>query len=154
MLVASGNFDDTLGGPAIELDLPSNHRRTLYGKVGRDEQNDMLRLYDFPPPTSHSPARDQTTTPLQQLFVLNSEFVENQAIGLTNRIRNQDPSSDLSDELKRCYELLFQRSPSDHEKQQALRFLAGSVPNNELTTNRFRLYVQSLFGLNELMFID
>ena len=152
MLVASGNFDDTLGGPAIELDLPTNHRRTLYGKVGRDEQNDMLRLYDFPPPTSHSPARDQTTTPLQQLFVLNSEFVENQAIGLTNQIQSQVMSSSVSKKVSRCYEVLLQRSPSEKEQQQAVRFLTCGNANE--ATSRFQLYVQSLFGLNELMFVD
>ncbi|GIT29077.1 MAG: hypothetical protein Ct9H300mP1_11230 [Planctomycetaceae bacterium] len=35
----------------------------------------MLRLYDFPAPTGHSPKRVRTITPLQQFFVLNSPFI-------------------------------------------------------------------------------
>ena len=49
--------------------MPKNHRRTLYGTVKRRELHDMLRLFDFPDPTTHSAARMPTTTPLQQLFV-------------------------------------------------------------------------------------
>ena len=35
----------------------------------------MLRLFDFPDPNITSGARVDTTVPLQQLFVLNSEFI-------------------------------------------------------------------------------
>ena len=154
MLAISGNLDATLGGPATELDLPSNLRRTLYGKVGRDEQNDMLRLYDFPPPTSHSPARDATTTPLQQLFVLNSDFVETQAMTLSTRLNTEKPQATTREKIAACYQFLFQREPSDEEVQLGERYLAPTDISAVPDLNRWPLYLQSLFGLNELMFVD
>ena len=152
MLAVAGNLDMTLGGPAIELDLPTNVRRTLYGKVGRDEQNDMLRLFDFPPPTSHSPARDATTTPLQQLFVLNSSFIEAQASLFSKRLQTEWPQESLSEQLNRCYQQLFQRNPTEQELRLGQQFLTDGA--GTINLSRWPLYVQSLFGLNELLFVD
>ena len=154
MLAVADNLDVTMGGPAAELDLPTNNRRTLYGKVGRDEQNDMLRLFDFPPPTSHSPARDVTTTPLQQLFLLNSEFVDSQSVKLTARLHTDRPDSTTSEKIVMCYQYLFQRNPSEVEIQLGERFLAVPDAGQESAGRRWPLYIQSLFGLNELLFID
>jgi Protein of unknown function (DUF1549)/Protein of unknown function (DUF1553)/Planctomycete cytochrome C len=153
MLDVANNLNDTLYGPALSLDLPTNRRRTLYGKIGREEQNDMLRTFDFPPPTAHSPARDVTTTPLQQLFVLNSDFVEQQSATLAARILAL-PDSSTSSRIDHCYELLFQRSPNPREKQLGERFLAESTGASASELDLWRWYVQSLLGLNEFLFVD
>ncbi len=144
MLAVAGNLDDSLGGPALNLDLPTNRRRTLYGKIGREEQHDMLRTFDFPPPTSHSPARDLTTTPLQQLFVLNSAFVEAQAAAIITGLSD----GPIDDRIAIVYQLLFQRPPSDDERRIGTSFLAEATPE------RWRSYVKSLLGLNEFLFVD
>ena len=154
MLAVADNLDETLGGPAIELDAPANFRRTLYGKVGRDEQNDMLRLYDFPPPTSHSPARDTTTTPLQQLFLLNSDFMEAQAEKLTLRLNSEPTENSRQAKIRKLYQILLQRDPNPEEISLAEQFLKPAPDENPSDSSRFRLYVQSLLGLNELMFVD
>lgn len=153
MLAAAGTLDDSLGGPAAELDLAGNLRRTVYGKVGRDEQNDMLRLFDFPPPTSHSPGRDPTTTPLQQLFVLNSDFVESQAKAVSARVLSQRTEG-TRQRIALCYDLVFQRVPNDRELQLGESFLAPANGDSTAEGERWPLYVQSLFGLNELLYID
>lgn len=153
ILAAANTLDTRMGGPAVELDQPTNLRRTVYGKVGRDEQNDMLRLYDFPPPNSHSPARDVTTTPLQQLFVLNSDFVDAQSSALAARIQAESADAPLPDKINRCYQILFQRPSTDAERKLGERFLVNE-PNSETQQDRWPLYVQSLFGLNELLFVD
>ncbi|WP_373653741.1 PSD1 and planctomycete cytochrome C domain-containing protein [Schlesneria sp. DSM 10557] len=154
ILAVADNLDNTLGGPAVELDLPTNRRRTLYGKIGRDEQHDMLRLYDFPPPTSHSPSRDATTTPLQQLFVLNSEFIEAQAVKLNAKLHEGHPAGTTRDRIIACYEQLFQRKPSDEEIRIGENFLRPAENSSVPESGRWPVYIQSLFGLNELMFID
>jgi uncharacterized protein DUF1549/uncharacterized protein DUF1553/cytochrome c len=144
MLAVAGNLNDAMGGLALNLDLATNHRRTLYGKIGREEQHDMLRTFDFPPPTSHSPARDATTTPLQQLFVLNSTFVEAQAAAIASGLSG----GSLDDRTTTIYQLLFQRPPSDDERRIGTAFLTPAADN------RWRSYVKSLLGLNEFLFID
>ena len=154
MLAVAGNLNDALGGTALSLDLPTNRRRTLYGKVGREEQHDMLRTFDFPPPTSHSPSRDLTTTPLQQLFVLNSSFVTGQAETLVARLNAEAADASPRDRLVRCYQLLLQRAPRDEELQLGERFLTDSTTGGAIGPNRWRLYIQSLLGLNEFLFVD
>lgn len=154
MLSVAGNLDESMGGPATELDLGTNFRRTVYGKVGRDEQNDLLRLYDFPPPTSHSPARDITTTPLQQLFVLNSEFVDQQSAVLVARIDAERPAASTSEKIRHCYHLLFQREPASEELAVGEAFLQSADGQASPGVSRWTLYVQSLLGLNEAMFVD
>lgn len=153
MLAVAGNLDDRLEGPGADLDQKSNFRRTLYGRIGRDEQNDMLRIFDFPPPTTHSPSRDNTTTPLQQLFVFNSEFVEWQAMTLATRLLAPTDAS-VSQRIERCYQLLFQRSPRPAELQLGERFLGQSASGETKDLDRWRWYVQSLLGLNEFLFVD
>jgi hypothetical protein len=143
-----------LGGPASDLDLATNLRRTVYGKVGRDEQNDMLRLFDFPPPTSHSPSRDPTTTPLQQLFVLNSDFIENQSRVLAARIQSTRANSSTADAIVDCYQYLLQRPPTEVEIDLGQRFLAPANDGHATDATRWPLYIQSLLGLNELMYVD
>ena len=153
MLQVTARLDDRMEGAARELDLPDHLRRTLYGRVGRDEQNDMLRIYDFPPPTAHSPARDLTTTPLQQLFVLNSPFVESQSATLATTLLESSDAT-IPDRVDRCYQALFQRSPDARERAVGERFLsvAGNAETGDL--DRWRWYIQSLLGLNEFLFID
>ena len=71
-LAATGTLDLKLGGPSRPVDDLNNNRRSLYVTVAREELHPMLRMHDFPEASAHSPRREPTTTPLQQLFVLNS----------------------------------------------------------------------------------
>jgi len=152
MLAVASNLDDRMQGPGADLDQPNHCRRTLYGRIGRDEQNDMLRIYDFPPPTTHSPSRDTTTTPLQQLFIFNSDFVEWQSNLLTAQLL-QPSNATVHQRIEHCYQILFQRPPNRLEVQLAERFLTAESTGND-EQERWRRYVQSLLGLNEFLFID
>lgn len=152
MLAVAGNLDDRMQDPGAELDQPTHCRRTLYGRIGRDEQNDMLRIYDFPPPTTHSPSRDITTTPLQQLFIFNSDFVERQSSLLAAQLLSAAEST-ASQRIAHSYQVLFQRSPTPAELDLAVRFLAVDSTGGS-DQERWRWYVQSLFGLNEFLFVD
>jgi len=154
MLAAAGTLDLALGGPSQELSDAGNRRRTLYGTVRRRELADLLRLYDFPDPTGHSPARLPTTTPLQQLLVLNSELIARQAIALSDRVRSEYPG-DTAAQVARAYELLYARPPTEGQIALALEFLvetagADAIPSDEA----WQEYAEVLLGSNELMFVD
>lgn len=153
MLAVADQLDDRMHGPGMDLDQAVHCRRTLYSRVGRDEQNDMLRIYDFPPPTTHSPARDVTTTPLQQLFVLNSDFIDRQSARLAARLL-EPPDASVAQRVERCYRWMFQRSPRSDEVRLAERFVADAAASNAKDLDCWRWYIQSLFGLNEFQFID
>lgn len=153
MLSVAGDLDDRMEGAGLELDQRTNQRRTIYGRIGRDEQNDMLRIHDFPPPTTHSPSRDVTTTPLQQLFVFNSDFVEQRAAQLAATLLESTDATQTG-RIDRCYQLLFQRHPSDLERHIGARFLGDPATASASESDRWRWYLQSLLGLNEFLFVD
>ncbi len=149
MLAVSGELKGDLGGPPQDLGDARNQRRTLYGIVKRRELHDMLRLNDFPDPTAHSAARVPTTTPLQQLFVLNSPFVQRQAAALARRLAAEVPGG-AEARIRRAYALLFGRTPREGEIRRALDFLAAVKPTEAAWVE----YAQVLLGSNEFLFID
>jgi hypothetical protein len=144
---ASGTLDLTVGGAAMELKDPANVRRTVYGLVRRRELDDLLRLYDFPDPTGHSASRFATTTALQQLYVLNSEFIGRQAKALAARVRKEAPDQEA--QVHRAYLLLYGRAPNDREVTAAQAFL-GDYPNDQ----KWQEYAEVLLASNELMYVD
>jgi len=168
-LSVNGTLDLTLGGPSRPVDDLKNVRRALYVTVAREELHPMLRMHDFPEASAHSPRREATTTPLQQLFVLNSPWMETQADALWRRLKSLE-----SDEqrLEVGYRLLFSRLPTNTEKQVATRFLAvqtiATTPANSSDAksapetqddksqkeSQWKNYLQALLGLNEFHFVD
>jgi hypothetical protein len=152
ILAASGQLDGQLGGPAQELSAPENRRRTLYGTVKRRELDDLLRLYDFPDPTAHSPARFHTVTPLQGLYVLNSPFIGRQAAALGARVRAEAPG-EREGQIRRCYALLYGRPPTLRELEAARAFLEGAAQKAS-AEEAWNQYLEVLLARNELMFVD
>src|SRR5262249_58651414 len=75
ILQVSGSLDATMGGPSGNLEDAGFGRRTVYGQVSRRRVADVLRAFDFPDANRHGEGRDTTTTPLQQLYFLNSPFL-------------------------------------------------------------------------------
>ncbi len=153
MLRAAGTLDDRIGGAPQPLEAASNVRRTLYSVIGRDSQSALLRLYDFPEPTAHSPSRVHTTTPLQQLFVLNGPLLEEQAAELAGRVMEGGAAVD-GERVARCYVLLFAREPNQREAAAGEAFVRGIRGSAGSDADAWRLYVQSLLGLNEFLFVD
>src|SRR5205823_1464039 len=123
MLAVAGELDPTVGGPSADLSTPENRRRTLYGAVSRHDLDGLLRLFDFPDPNITSDRRAVTTVPLQQLFVLNSPFMERRAKALAARLA-ADPSESDAGRVRRAFLLLYGRPASDREVQAGVEFLS------------------------------
>jgi uncharacterized protein DUF1553 len=128
------------------LSHPKNNRRTLYGTVKRRELHDLLRLYDFPDPTTHSPNRLPTTTALQQLFILNSPFMQQQSAALVRRLKTEVPDGTEA-RVRRAYQLLFNRPPTADQLRVARDFLGDGEA-------MWEQYAQVLLGSNEFWFVD
>ena len=82
LLALSGNLDRTVGGPSVPLGSPDNVAGHFMRSISRHDLDSLLRLFDFPDPNVTSDQRTVTTVPLQQLFVLNREFMIRQAKAL------------------------------------------------------------------------
>ena len=147
MKSVSGTLNEEMGGPAVELNLASNYRRTIYGVVRRRELTDLLRLYDFPDPVTHSGSRTPTITPLQQLFTLNSPLLLETATALANRLQREAGATPALC-IERAYKLLFGRSPTADELKLGLDFVSANDASS------WQQYAQVLLGSNEFQFID
>jgi mono/diheme cytochrome c family protein len=147
MLAASGNLEASLGGKPGDLAAATNRRRTLYGAVSRHNLDPVLRLFDFPDPNLTADRRPTTIVPLQQLFVLNSEFLAEQSQALAERARAV--SADDEARIRRAYELAFGRLPSARELELGRAFLQQTGGEQAWT-----YYAQALFSANEFAFVD
>lgn len=119
LLVAGGNLNTQPGGPSESIDTPTFQRRAVYATVSRDQPSQYLQVNDFPDPTIHSEQRALTTTPLQQLFMLNSPFVKNQALQLARR----DSVSPLPERIQAVHRMLFGRDATPDEVELGQKFL-------------------------------
>jgi hypothetical protein len=127
-------------GPSGELQSPRNVRRTVYGRVSRGRLSPLLRNYDFPDPMQTAGGRELTTTPLQQLFVMNSAFVHDAAAELAEAVAPEPTSSTRVQVLfRKC----LGRDPTPKELDLALGYLeGGSIVQ----------YAQVLLSTNEEIF--
>ena len=157
VLAVCGNLDRTQGGPSVNLNDGNNRRRTLYAAVSRHDLNSTLRLFDFPDPNLTSEKRVVTTVPMQQLFVLNSDFMVRQAKSLVGRL-NAEELTEEGSRIELAYQTLFQRSPFESEKALGLSFLATPLPDgiaaDKVKLTAWEQYAQALLGTNEFVFVD
>jgi hypothetical protein len=144
---------------------PNNRRRTLYGQVKRRELTDMQRLHDFPDPVSHSAAREPTTTPLQQLFALNSPWLQQVAIDMAQRLAAQWPDAP-AEQIGQAYRAILLRPASAEELSTAIEFFgasgtsgtsgasgAGSA-NGSGSTESLAQLIHALLASNEFQYLD
>jgi mono/diheme cytochrome c family protein len=150
MLAVSGQLDRTLGGPSLDLARPDNRRRTFYGAVSRHELDPLLRLFDFPDPNITSGERPVTTVPLQQLFVLNSEFMVRNARALAARLA--ETKQDDAARIRRAFPLLYGRPVTPEELQLGLAFLHAAPAKDGLS--HWEQYAQVLLSANEFLYVD
>jgi hypothetical protein len=178
MLAVAGRLDRALGGPSVSLDSIQNDRRTYYAAISRHDLAPLLRLFDFPDPNITSGGRVETTVPLQQLFVLNSEFIVQTSRALVSRLgANSSSREDTAAHIRQAYLWLYGRSPSEHEIELGLSFLRADgerddtgSPNGwksarpqstgresrpvQANLTRWEQYAQALLAANEFAYVD
>jgi mono/diheme cytochrome c family protein len=120
LLFVSGALDLKAGGPSTAL-TPSFARRTVYGKVSRYKLDDYLQLFDFPSPNLSAEKRFTTSVPLQRLFLMNSDFMEQQGELLARRVANE---ADNTARIQKAYRLVFGRAATAAEVKAGLSFLS------------------------------
>ncbi|MCC6537082.1 MAG: DUF1553 domain-containing protein [Bryobacterales bacterium] len=141
LLASTGALDEKRGGPPMEIDSPMAVRRSVYAKVSRGRLNPLLKLYDFPDPNQHAPNRELTTTPLQQLFVMNSPVAETQAERLAQQAIAA--SNDVRGRVRYLHRTVLARDPNGRELDLALTYLERAG---------WAEYVQALLGASEFTF--
>ena len=137
ILAVSGNLDRTVGGPSFflhevdrenvyhyhpkEMFTPAESRRMVYAFKVRMEQDGIFGAFDCPDGSLVMPKRSVSTTPLQALNLFNSRFVLQQSETFAERLR-QEAGEDRAGQVKRAWQLAFNRLPDRAEAQEAIAF--------------------------------
>ena len=142
LLAVAGDLDPSLYGEPKPL-TDSFRRRTIYGYVGRTKPDTMLALFDFPNPNNMSEQRTVTVGPLQRLYFLNNDFVEQEAKALAGRLEGATDQS----KIEQAYRLLFARRPTKSETDLGLDFLRQS-------DHAWPQYAQALLSSSEFSSVN
>ncbi|HEV3238455.1 MAG TPA: DUF1553 domain-containing protein, partial [Gemmataceae bacterium] len=161
MLAVGGQLDRAVGGPSEDLASPKNCRRTFYAAISRHDLNPLLRLFDFPDPNIASAERTVTTVPLQQLFVLNSEFMVRSAKALAAKL-TAGPKEDEASRICRAFVLLYGRPATTKEVELGLQYLTNSETSDgvaghakgDRSLTQWEKYAQVLLSANEFLYVD
>ncbi len=157
MLAVAGNLDSNLYGKAVDLFHPPwSQRRTIYGKIDRQDLPNLLRVFDLANPDQSTSQRIRTTVPQQSLFMMNHNFSVHQARILANvidRVSLDDPQTIQRKRIEKLYQTVFQRNPTNHEIVVAQDFLKSSH-KNERQLHPWQQFAQVLLWTNEFEFID
>jgi Protein of unknown function (DUF1553) len=123
VLFVSGALDTRLGGPSTPL-TPLGKRRTIYGRVSRYQLDEFLQLFDFPSPSQTAEQRFATNVPLQRLFFMNSDFMQQHAERIAESVADEP---DDAARIATVYRKLFGRAPSPEEVKAGRDFLQAEA---------------------------
>ena len=136
ILLASGKLNPQMGGRSYRIHNvkktyaqwkvvnnfgPDTWRRMIYQERMRRVDDRIFTAFDFPDCGQVRAKRPVSTTPLQALNLMNSDFVVDQSKRLSERAMREAGKDNLSGAVNRCFELLLSRKPSKDERQAALK---------------------------------
>ncbi|MDQ1471927.1 MAG: hypothetical protein QOJ99_3407 [Bryobacterales bacterium] len=137
-----------------------NPRRAVYGMQQRIQKNPYLDLFDGPDGNLPLSERRSTTTSLQALYLMNSEFLANQSATIAGRLMAANTLAPKRVEW--AYQTLFGRAVRPAELQQSQEFLA--LLNKEYRTagctgagcdaKAWTSYVHAMLSSNAFLFVD
>jgi cytochrome c553 len=155
MLFAADRLDPAMGGRPVELTTsPFTHRRTVYGYIDRQDLPNLFRMFDIASPDQSAARRPRTTVPQQSLFLMNSPFALEQGQALANR-GDIASVSDTGARIDALYRAALSRSPSQHEKEVAQRFIeTASQDAAGAQLSPWEQLAQLLLMTNEFAYVD
>lgn len=146
----------------LENDPNSTDRRV---EPALDLMNEMRLLFDGANSDLIVPRRTASVSPLQALFLMNSEHMKASTERFAAKLCRQP---DESERIRQAYLLLFGRPPEPREIDDGRAFVdqwePGSLSNAEgnrkifdvppLLLAKWQAYVQALLMTNEFLFVD
>ncbi|WDQ16472.1 PSD1 and planctomycete cytochrome C domain-containing protein [Rhodopirellula sp. P2] len=154
------------GYPKDAPDDASTRRRSVYMFHKRLIPYPMFQAFDRPDLMTSCARRQNTTVAPQAMVILNDRFVRSVAHDYAELlIKKQADSSvpatgELQPLIHRAFETSFARPPTEREIETSVQFIEAQAkarterkephPRMEAVTD----YCQSLFGLNEFIYVD
>jgi hypothetical protein len=122
----------------------ANNRRTLYRMWARGGRSPFLDTFDCPDPSTTTPRRSATVTPLQALSLLNHSFSLRMAEQFALRLKS-DVGDSSADQIRRAYLLLFGREATADE----VNFSQTFVKRRGLPA-----FCRAMWNSSEFLFVD
>lgn len=161
MLFVSGELNREIGGQGyadfhshffkgtqfydpIDVVGPAHHRRTVYRMWARGGRNPLLDQFDCPDPSTTTPRRLATVTPMQSLSLLNNAFGLRMAVHFAERLNDQ-PHETSATKIERAYSLAYHRKPDQTELRDGTAFIEQ---------NGLIAFCRALLNSSEFLFID
>jgi mono/diheme cytochrome c family protein len=158
ILSCSGQLDRSMGGPGYSVwekntnyvavykprsELgPETFRRMVYQFKPRSQQDPTFGAFDCPDAALVAPRRYTSTTALQALNLLNSEFILRQASLFAVRLE-KEAGADPARQADRGFALAFGRSPSSVERNSSAALIRA---------HGTEAFCRALYNANEFVF--
>lgn len=130
-----------------------NQRRSVYLMTQRIQRHPYLAIFDGPDTGASTATRVTSTTTLQALYLLNDQFVHEQAAHLVKRL----PPGTAEPRIIALYALLFSRPPTREEVIRGQEFLHRASdlapPASNRETFAWESYTRTLVRLNEFVYL-
>ena len=159
LLAASKQLDPTPRGRAGQLWSEGyTRRRAIYGYINRFNLDPTLRAFDFPTPVQSQSKRGESIVAPQTLFTMNSPFVIDQTVAITETSEFRECTTD-EERVAALFGLIFQRRPDPLENDRVLKFVElqsrFTTPNDlKRRATTWPLVAQSFMMSNEFQYID
>ena len=140
MLMASGELNTQMGGPSFkpftvkvfnthfyhlfDSGEPQYNRRTVYRACVATGKSPLLTVLDCPAPSLAAPKRQETTTPLQALALMNDSFVQRQAEKMAARV-GAEAGDNAEAQVERAYWIALARAPKSEESAAAKELISS-----------------------------
>jgi len=145
MLAAAGALNTRMGGPGIMPPLPKelletvladhwkvtpdpaeHDRRSIYVFARRNLRLPILEVFDRPDANASCPRRNRSTTAVQSLLMVNSDFSLTAARKLAGAVLAGSPN-DANEQVRLVFRRALSREPEDDERMAAVAFLADQT---------------------------
>ncbi|HND51569.1 MAG TPA: PSD1 and planctomycete cytochrome C domain-containing protein [Pirellulaceae bacterium] len=159
-------YDGPIGGERRmalteeQISRASHRHRALYLPLTRNVQPDLLAVFDQPDAATVRGQRDATNVPSQALFLLNGQFVEEQAEALADQLTSKFAGSDagarFDDRLKAAFIRTLGREPRASETAAARRLLEAVMHSGESrrASETWKSVVRGLMSSAEFRTVD
>ena len=174
LFAATGELNDKMFGPSMYPKIPEEilagqsrpgagwgnssdeerARRAVYIHVKRSLITPLLADFDFCETDSSCADRFSTVQPTQALGMLNSDFLQERALKLADRLQSTHPH-DLEAQIKQSIWLTCQRPPTDSDLARGRSLIDSLKTEHGLNDEQaLDLYALMVLNLNEFMYLD
>jgi hypothetical protein len=159
VMATSGQLDTRMGGPGYNIWEPNSNyvavykpraelgrdafRRMVYQFKPRSQPDPTFSAFDCPDAALVAPRRNVSTTALQAVNLLNSEFVIKQATYFAQRLE-AEAGRDPGRQAERGFRLAFGREPSQAERDAAVSLISS---------HGSPAFCRALYNANEFVYV-